>query len=191
MKEELEWLRSGAAFAAFLHLASARQDKLELLLEKNITAIAYEQIQEADGTRPVLRPLSQIGGTIAAQTAARLLQNKWGGRGILLGMIPGVPPAEIVILGAGVAGTYAARAFRGLGAHVTVLDKNLAALQDIAEKSNLKIIGVNTGLTNKGIDLGSNQFVRIDKQKVAMIIGNVYHHMMLVKFGTCLTNVTK
>ena len=133
MKEELEWLRSGASFAAFLHLASARQDKLELLLEKNITAIAYEQIQEADGTRPVLRPLSQIGGTIAAQTAARLLQNKWGGRGILLGMIPGVPPAEVVILGGGVVGTYAARAFRGLGAHVTVLDNDMDALQHISE----------------------------------------------------------
>jgi len=132
-KEEIEWMRPDSAFAAFLHLASARQDKLALIIEKKITAIAYEQIEEADGTRPVLRPLSQIGGTMAAQTAARLLQNKWGGRGILLGMIPGVPPAEIVILGAGVVGTYAARAFRGLGAHVTVLDNDMDALQRIAE----------------------------------------------------------
>ncbi len=132
-KEEIEWMRPDSAFAAFLHLASARQDKLELIIEKKITAIAYEQIEEADGTRPVLRPLSQIGGTMAAQTVARLLQNKWGGRGILLGMIPGVPPAEIVVLGAGVVGTYAARAFRGLGAHVTVLDNNMDALQHIAE----------------------------------------------------------
>ncbi len=133
IKEEIEWLRPGSAIVAFLHLASARQDKLDLLLEKKITAIAYEQIQEADGSLPVLRPLSQIGGTMAAQNAARLLQNRWGGRGILLGMIPGVPPAEVVILGAGVVGTYAARAFRGLGAHVTVLDNNLSALQKIAE----------------------------------------------------------
>jgi len=125
IKEEIEWLRPGSAIAAFLHLASARQDKLDLLLEKKITAIAYEQIQETDGSLPVLRPLSQVGGTMAAQTAARLLQNRWGGRGILLGMIPGVPPAEVVVLGAGVVGTYAARAFRGLGAHVTVLDNNL------------------------------------------------------------------
>lgn len=133
MKDEIEWLRPGSAIAAFLHLASARQDKLDLLLEKKITAFAYEQIQEADGSLPVLRPLSQVGGTMAAQTAARLLQNRWGGRGILLGMIPGVPPAEIVILGAGVVGTYAARAFRGLGAHVTVLDNNMNALQKIGE----------------------------------------------------------
>ncbi|MBT3338575.1 MAG: alanine dehydrogenase [Anaerolineae bacterium] len=133
MKNEIEWLRPNSAIAAFLHLASARQDKLDLLLEKKITAIAYEQIQEADGTLPVLRPLSQVGGTIAAQTAARLLQNKWGGRGILLGMIPGVPPAEVIILGAGVVGSYAARAFRGLGAHVTVLDNDMNALQKISE----------------------------------------------------------
>ncbi len=134
MMEEMEWLRPNSAFAAFLHLASARKDKLDLLMEKEITAIAYEQIQEADKTRPVLRPLSQIGGVMAAQTAARLLQNKWGGRGILLGMIPGVPPAEVVILGAGVVGTYAARAFQGLGAHVTLLDNDMSALQAVGEK---------------------------------------------------------
>ena len=145
MKNEIEWLRPDAAIASFLHLASARQDKLDLLVEKKITAIAYEQIQEDDGVRPVLRPLSQIGGTIAAQTAARLLQNKWGGRGILLGMIPGVPPAEVVILGAGVVGTYAARVFRGLGAHVTVLDNNMDALQRIAEN----LCGVVTMLSTR------------------------------------------
>ncbi len=145
MKNEIEWLRPNAAIASFLHLASARQDKLDLLVEKEITAIAYEQIQEDDGVRPVLRPLSQIGGTIAAQTAARLLQNKWGGRGILLGMIPGVPPAEIVILGAGVVGTYAARVFRGLGAHVTVLDNKMEALQRIAEN----LCGVVTMLSTR------------------------------------------
>ena len=132
-QEEIEWLHPDSAFASFLHLASARKEKVEVLIENKITAIAYEQIEEDDGTRPVLRPLSQIGGTMAAQTAARLLQNKWGGRGILLGMIPGVPPAEVVILGGGVVGTYAARAFRGLGAHVTVLDTDMEALRRIAE----------------------------------------------------------
>ncbi|MBT3323488.1 MAG: alanine dehydrogenase [Anaerolineae bacterium] len=134
MKNEIEWMRPNSAFASFLHLASSRQDKLELLLEKKITAIAYEQIEEADGDLPVLRPLSQIGGVMAAQTAARLLQNKWGGRGILLGLIPGVPPAEVVILGAGVSGTCAAQAFLGLGAHVTLLDNDMNALQVVADK---------------------------------------------------------
>ncbi|MCP4140448.1 MAG: alanine dehydrogenase [Chloroflexi bacterium] len=133
LQKELEWLRSDSAVAAFLHLASAHEEKLNILREKNIHTIAYEQIQKEDETHPVLRPLSQIGGAMAAQTAARLLQNKFGGRGILLGMIPGVPPAEVIILGAGVAGTYAARAFQGLGAHVTVLDNDMDALQCIAE----------------------------------------------------------
>ena len=143
-KDEIEWLRPNSAVAAFWHLASARRDKLALLAEKNISTIAYEQIQKKDGARPVLRPLSQIGGAMIAQTAARLLQNKWGGRGILLGMIPGVPPAEVVILGAGVVGTYAARAFRGLGAHVTVLDNDIDALQRIADD----LCGVVTMISN-------------------------------------------
>ena len=130
---ELEWLQPGSAVAGFLHLASARQDKLDLLLEKKITAIAYDRIEEDDELHPVLRPLSQIGGAMAAQTSARLLQNKWGGRGILLGLIPGVPPAEVVILGGGVAGMHAARAFRGLGAHVTIIDNDMDVLQRVAE----------------------------------------------------------
>lgn len=134
VKPEIEWLQPNSAIASFMHLASARQDKLDLLLEKKITAIAYEQIQKADGSLPVLRPFSQIGGAMAAPTAARLLRNKWGGRGVLLGMIPGVPPAEVVILGGGMAGTYATQAFLGLGAQVTVLDNDMDALQRIADK---------------------------------------------------------
>lgn len=134
MKGEIEWLRPNSAIAAFMHLASARRDKLDLLTEKNITTISYEQIQEADGTHTVLRSSSQIGGMMAAQTAARLLHNKWGGRGILLGMIPGVPPAEVVILGAGVVGSYAARAFLGLGAQVTILDNDMNALRRLSER---------------------------------------------------------
>lgn len=130
-KEELDWLRPNTTIAGYLHLASARQDKVEVLLEKKITSIAYEQIETADGSLPVLRPFSQIGGSMAAAIAARLLQNNWGGKGILLGGVPGVPPAEVVILGGGVVGMYATQAFLGLGAHVTVIDKDINALQDI------------------------------------------------------------
>ncbi len=81
---------------------------------------------------------------MAAQTAARLLQNNWGGKGILLGRIPGVPPAEVVILGGGVVGTYATQAFLGLGAHVTVVDKDLDVLQRIAERFNGVVTMVST-----------------------------------------------
>jgi len=116
-----------------LHLASTRQNKIDILLKKKVTAIAYEQIELPDGSLPVLRPFSQIGGAMAAGVAARLLQNNFGGKGVLLGGIPGVPPAEVAILGAGVVGTFAARAFTGLGAHVTVLDKSMDALTRLAQ----------------------------------------------------------
>lgn len=134
LKEELDWLRPDTVLAGFLHLASAREDKTEILLEKKITSIAYEQIQQPDGSLPVLRPLSQIGGAMAAQIAARLLQNNWGGKGILMGGVPGVPPAEVVILGGGIVGTYATQMFLGMGAHVTVIDQNLASLQTLWDR---------------------------------------------------------
>jgi len=134
LQDELSWMEPGKAIAGFLHLASTRQDRIDSLLKNMITSIAYEQIQLPDGSLPVLRPLSQIGGLMTAQIAARLLQNNWGGKGILLGGIPGVPPAEAVILGAGTAGIHATKAFLGLGAHVTVLDRSLEALQRINER---------------------------------------------------------
>lgn len=130
-KEELSWLRPNTAILGLLHLASSREDKVETLLEKKITSIAYEQIETANGELPVLRPFSQIGGRMTASIAARLLQNNWGGKGMLLGGVPGVPPAEVVILGGGVVGLYAAEAFIGLGAHVTVIDKSVAVLQHV------------------------------------------------------------
>jgi alanine dehydrogenase len=132
-KDELDWIRPGTALAGLLHLASSRRDKVDVLLEKKITSIAYEQIQLADGSLPVLRPSSEIGGSMTPTIAARFLQNNRGGKGILLGGIPGVPPAEVVILGSGVVARYAARSFMGLGAHVTVIGTQLSGLQRIDE----------------------------------------------------------
>ncbi len=126
---EIQLLADGQILLGILHMPSARREKLEALLTRRITTIAYEQIQLEDGTLPVPKPLSQIGGRMAAQIAAGLLQNGRGGKGILLGGVPGVPPAEVVILGAGTVGTEAAHAFLGLGAHVTLLDRDLAHLQ--------------------------------------------------------------
>ncbi len=134
LEEELAWLQPGAILAGFLHLASANQDKIDALLEKKVTSIAYEQIRASDGTLPVLKPFSQIGGAMAAQIASRLLQNNWGGKGILMGGVPGVPPAEALVIGAGVVGTYATQTFVGMGAHVTVIDHSLAALQQLWDR---------------------------------------------------------
>lgn len=134
LKDELEWLRPGCTMMGFLHLASARKDKLDVLIEKKVTSIAYEQVRLPDGSRPVLRAFSQMCGAMTAQIAARYLQNNWGGKGILLGGVAGVPPAEVAILGAGTVGIFAAQAFRGLGAHVIVLDRDLAALQNLNDR---------------------------------------------------------
>lgn len=129
---ELEWMPPGQILAGFLNLAVAHPSKVRTLLEKKVTSIAYEQITGPDGNLPVLKPLSQIGGRMAAQIAATALQNDKGTRGVLLGGIPGVPPAEVVVIGGGVVGENAARAFLGLGAHVTVLDQDLARLQELS-----------------------------------------------------------
>ena len=134
LEDELELIRAGTMLAGFLHLSSAREDKIEVLLERQISAIAYEQIIAPDGSLPVLRPFSQIGGAMAAQIGARLLQNNWGGKGILIGGVPGVPPAEVVVLGAGVVGTYATQTLLGMGAHVTVIDQSIAALQRLWDR---------------------------------------------------------
>lgn len=134
MQEEIEWFAPETILMGFLHMASARQDRIEGLIAKKITAIAYEQIQLPNGDLPVLHSLSQIGGQMAPQIAARYMQNNLGGKGILLGGIAGVPPAEVVIIGAGAAGANAARLFLGLGAHVTVLDKSLESLQRVHDR---------------------------------------------------------
>jgi alanine dehydrogenase len=129
--EEMEWVPPGQIMAGFFHLASARRAKVTMLLEKRVTAIAYELIQKDDGTLPVLKPMSQVGGRMIAQIAATLLQNNYGGKGILVGGVPGVPPAEVVIIGAGTAGTEAARTLTGMGASVYALDRSLERLQEI------------------------------------------------------------
>ena len=131
--DELSWLREGQILAGFLMLPSARRSKLVTLLEKRVTAVSYELIEDECGDLPVMKPMSQIGGRMCAQVAARCLENRAGGKGILLGGVPGVPPAEVVIIGAGVVGTEATRAFLGMGASICVLDSDLRKLQQVDE----------------------------------------------------------
>jgi alanine dehydrogenase len=134
LKEELEMMIPGQTLAGFLHLAATRQDKIEMLLEKKITSIAYEQVEAPAGHRPILGPMSQIGGRMAVSIASRLLQNDQGGRGVLLGGIVGVPRAQVVIVGAGVVGGTAAGAFAEVGAAVTVIDIDLHRLQELQQR---------------------------------------------------------
>src|SRR5512139_3604674 len=137
--QDFDLLQEGQIICGFLHLAVAHPRKIELLLERKITAIAYETIQDNRGHLPVLAAASQIAGRMIASVAAQLLQNNEGGHGILLGGVPGVPPAKVIILGAGIVGTNAARMFKAMGAHVTILDadvRRLEALEDRGCKSD-------------------------------------------------------
>lgn len=131
---EFELLREGQILCGFLHLAVAHPRKLEILLERKVTAIAYETIQDADGHLPVLTVVSQIAGRMVASVAAQLLQNHEGGHGILIGGVPGVPAANVVILGAGIVGTNAAKVFEAMGANLYILDTDLRKLQMLEER---------------------------------------------------------
>ncbi len=130
---EYSLLRSGQTVMSFTHLAVASRDLLEALQAREITLIAYEMIQADDGSLPVLQASSEVAGRLAPIIAGEFLSSTRGGRGILLSGVTGVPPGAIVILGAGVLGTNAARGFLGLGAQVTVLDRNPQKLQRIEE----------------------------------------------------------
>ncbi len=132
--EEIAVMKDGQTLLCMLMVAVMHERMLQAMQDKGLTVIAYEMIREEDGRHPVMYPLSQIGGRMAAQIAAYYLQNNAGGKGILLGGITGVPPADVVILGAGVVGTYATEAFLGLGARVIVLDHNLRALQRLQDR---------------------------------------------------------
>lgn len=135
--EEHALFRPGQTIFSFLHLTVASPDLYEALASREITAIAYELIEDEEGERPVLQPASEIAGRLTPVIAGQLLMglpDLQPGRGILLSGLPGVPPAAIVILGGGVLGQNAARAFAGLGAQVTVLDRDVSKLQQLDER---------------------------------------------------------
>lgn len=131
---EYAHLQPGQTLLSFLHLAVASRDLAEALTRSAMTAIAYETIQNDDGSLPVLTPTSQVAGRMAPIIAGELLESTRGGRGIILSGIAGVPPAAVVILGAGTVGTSATRAFVGMDAQVTILDVRADRLERIAEQ---------------------------------------------------------
>ncbi len=120
--QELAQLQAGAGVMAFWHLAVGWESVRDIMARSQVTAIGYEIIQDDDGTLPVLRVSSEIAGMLAPQIAGRLLETESGGIGILLTGAPGIPPADVVVVGGGTLGFYAARAFSGLGCTVYILD---------------------------------------------------------------------
>jgi alanine dehydrogenase len=127
---EYDLLRPGLVIYTYLHLAPA-PELTAVLLEKDVIAIAYETIQLADATLPLLIPMSEIAGRMAVQVGAHYLEKTAGGRGVLLGGVPGVDRGRVTILGGGVVGANAAKIAVGMGARVTILDVNQSRLMTL------------------------------------------------------------
>ena len=136
---ERAMLRTGQTLFAYLHLAPDA-DQTRELIASGVTAVAYETVTGPLGGLPLLAPMSQVAGRLAVQAGAHALESPAGGRGILLGGVPGVPPASVVIIGGGVAGSNAATIAFGMGAKVTVLDRSAAVLERLDDRFGSHII---------------------------------------------------
>ena len=130
IEPEYSRMREGQLLFTYLHLAPDPELTKELLKRK-VTGIAYETIRDRKGGLPLLTPMSEVAGRMAIQVGAHYLEKMAGGRGILLGGVPGVPAARVVIIGGGVVGTNAAKIAVGMAAHVTIIDNNLERLREL------------------------------------------------------------
>jgi len=130
IEPEYPRMKEGLLLFTYLHLAPDPK-QTQALLEHKVTGIAYETITDRRGTLPLLTPMSEVAGRMAVQVGAQYLEKMNGGRGVLLGGVPGVPAARIVIIGGGVVGTNAAKIAVGMGAQVTIVDKNLDRLREL------------------------------------------------------------
>src|SRR5690348_7844767 len=159
---EYDYLRPDLILFTYLHLAPL-PELTQKLVETGVNSIAYETIREEDGSLPLLTPMSEVAGRMAVQVGAQYLEAPNGGRGILLGGIPGVAPANVVIVGGGIVGHNAAKMAVGLGAHVTIIDINLNRLREIDDIYSSQIV-----------TLASNSFTIRESLRLAdLVIGAV------------------
>lgn len=130
----VEWprMRKGQLIYTYFHFAAA-EDLTRAVIDSGAVALAYETVELPNGELPLLTPMSEVAGRMAVQEGAKYLEKVFGGSGVLLGGVPGVLPAEVVIIGGGVVGTNAAKMAAGLGAHVTILDVSLDRLRYLAD----------------------------------------------------------
>ncbi len=136
---EYPFLRAGLTLFTYLHLAPL-PDLTGRLLDAGVSAVGYETIREQDGSLPLLTPMSEVAGRLAVQTGAQYLEAPQGGRGVLLGGVPGVAPGNVLILGGGVVGHNAAKVAYGMGAHVIIIDRNLDRLREIDDIFNSQVV---------------------------------------------------
>ena len=151
-EKEFGYLRPYLTLFTYLHLA-AYPKVAEALLKHSTTGIAYETVQLADGSLPLLAPMSEIAGRLATQAGAHYLQRPYGGRGVLMGGAPGVRPAKVVVIGAGNVGWNSARIAAGMEAEVVLLDKNLDRLRfiDQIEKGRIMTLASNRGAIERSV----------------------------------------
>jgi alanine dehydrogenase len=162
VEKEYRHFREGLVLFTYLHLAPI-PELTERLLEKKVTGIAYETIRDRAGTLPLLTPMSEVAGRMSVQVGAAYLEKEKGGRGVLLGGVPGVPPANVCIIGGGIVGTNAAKIAVGLGAKVTIVDLNLNRLRELDDIFNGKLF-----------TLASNSYnVARATQEADLVIGGV------------------
>lgn len=126
--QEYGLIKEGQIVFTYFHFASS-EELTKAMIDSKSVCIAYETVQDADGTLPLLTPMSEVAGRMAIQQGAKYLEKPIKGKGILLGGVPGVPPGKVLVLGAGVVGIQAAKMAAGLGAHVTILDINMKRLR--------------------------------------------------------------
>lgn len=138
VEKEYPYFREGLVLFTYLHLAPL-PELTETLLQKKVTGIAYETIRDRSNTLPLLTPMSEVAGRMSVQVGAAYLEKEHGGRGVLLGGVPGVSPAQVTIIGGGIVGTNAAKMALGMGAIVTMIDLNLNRLREIDDIFNGRI----------------------------------------------------
>ena len=142
---EYGFFREGLTLFTYLHLAPL-PELTSKLMEAKVTGIAYETIQEKDGSLPLLTPMSEVAGRMAVQIGAQYLEAPNGGRGVLLGGVPGVAPANVTVLGGGIVGHNAAKIAFGMGANVTIIDRNLNRLRELDDIYNGGVITLASNL---------------------------------------------
>ena len=140
-EKEYRYFRPGLLLFTYLHLAPLT-GLTDALLEKQVTGIAYETVRDRAGALPLLTPMSEVAGRLSVQVGAQFLTKEHGGRGLLLGGVPGVPPANVCIIGGGIVGTNAAKIALGMGAKVTLLDNNLNRLRELDDIFNGRVFTV-------------------------------------------------
>jgi alanine dehydrogenase len=159
---EYGFFRPGLILFTYLHLAPL-PELTDRLLAAKVSGVAYETIRETDGSLPLLTPMSEVAGRMSVQVGAQYLERPNGGRGILLGGVPGVAPANVVILGGGIVGTNAAKMALGLGAHVTIVDRSLNRLRELDDIFN-----------GQAVTLASNAWTIGENLKTAdLVVGAV------------------